>query len=136
MGKRKRDRKSVAGAAADADGGFYRAITVEAPDGTIANARPPAAVGWRTQTCQWIADGIFGALAGALPERVPAAGNGANAATVVSGVDPGRGGFYVYLETIGGGAGGAARADGLEGVQVHVTNTSKLPVECLETEYP
>src|SRR5207249_4195622 len=48
----------------------------------------------------------------------------------------GRGGFYVYLETIGGGAGGAARADGLDGVQVHVTNTSNLPVECLETEYP
>src|SRR5215510_13030346 len=119
-----------------ANGGFYRAITVEAPEGTIVNARPPAPVGWRTQTCQRIADAIFGALAQALPDRVPAAGNGANAAMVFSGVDPSRGGYYVYLETIGGGAGGTARADGQDGVQVHITNTSNLPVECLEMEYP
>ena len=128
--------KAILDPSIPANGGFYRAITVEAPDGTIVNARPPAPVGWRTQTCQRIADVIFGALAGALPERVPAAGNGANAAMVFSGVDPARGGYYIYLETIGGGAGGTARADGLDGVQVHVTNTSNLPVECLEMEYP
>jgi N-methylhydantoinase B len=93
-------------------------------------------VAWRTQTCQRIADAVFGALAQALPDRVPAAGNGANAAMVFTGVDPARGSYYVYLETIGGGAGATARADGLDGVQVHVTNTSNLPVECLEMEYP
>ena len=128
--------KAILDPSIPANGGFYRAITVEAPEGTIVNARPPAPVAWRTQTCQRIADVVFGALAQALPERVPAAGNGANAAMVFSGVDPARGGYYVYLETIGGGAGGTARADGLDGVQVHVTNTSNLPVECLEMEYP
>jgi N-methylhydantoinase B len=119
-----------------ANGGFYRAISVEAPEGTIVNCRPPAPVGWRTQTCQRIADVVFGALAQALPDRVPAAGNGANAAMVFSGVDPAHGGYYVYLETIGGGSGATAHADGFDGVQVHVTNTSNLPVECLEMEYP
>ena len=128
--------KAVLDPSIPANGGFYRAITVEAPEGTIVNARPPAPVGWRTQTCQRIADVIFGALAQALPDRVPAAGNGANAAMVFTGVDPARGGYYVYLETIGGGAGGTARADGQDGVQVHITNTSNLPVECLEMEYP
>jgi N-methylhydantoinase B len=128
--------KAVLDPSIPANGGFYRAITVEAPEGTIVNARPPAPVGWRTQTCQRIADVIFGALAQALPDRVPAAGNGANAAMVFTGVDPARGGYYVYLETIGGGAGGTARGDGLDGVQVHITNTSNLPVECLEMEYP
>jgi N-methylhydantoinase B len=128
--------KAVLDPSIPANGGFYRAITVEAPEGTIVNALPPAPVGWRTQTCQRIADVVFGALAQALPGRVPAAGNGANAAMVFTGVDPARGGYYVYLETIGGGAGGTARADGLDGVQVHVTNTSNLPVECLEMEYP
>jgi N-methylhydantoinase B len=128
--------KAVLDPSIPANGGFYRAITVEAPEGTIVNARPPAPVGWRTQTCQRIADVIFGALAQALPDRVPAAGNGANSAMVFTGVDPARGGYYVYLETIGGGAGGTARADGLDGVQVHITNTSNLPVECLEMEYP
>jgi N-methylhydantoinase B len=128
--------KAILDPSIPANGGFYRAITVDAPEGTIVNARPPAPVGWRTQTCQRIADVIFGALARALPDRVPAAGNGANAAMVFSGVDPARGGYYVYLETIGGGAGATAGADGPDGVQVHVTNTSNLPVECLEIEYP
>jgi N-methylhydantoinase B len=119
-----------------ANGGFYRAIRVTAPEGSIVNARPPAAVAWRTQTCQRIADVVFGALAGALPREVIAATNGANSAWVFSGVDPRTGQYYVYLETIGGGSGARATKDGLDGVQVHVTNTSNLPIECLETEYP
>ncbi|MGH7322021.1 MAG: hydantoinase B/oxoprolinase family protein [Candidatus Rokuibacteriota bacterium] len=119
-----------------ANGGFYRAIEVEAPPGSLVNALPPAPVAWRTQTCQRIADVIFGALAPVLPDRVPAAGNGANSAWVFSGVHPRTGRYYVYLETLAGGAGATARADGLDGVQVHITNTSNLPVECLEMEYP
>jgi N-methylhydantoinase B len=119
-----------------ANGGFYRAISVHAPEGSIVNARPPAPVAWRTQTCQRIADVIFGALAPALPDHVIAATNGANSAWVFSGVDPRTGQYYVYLETIGGGSGARATKDGLDGVQVHITNTSNLPVECLETEYP
>jgi N-methylhydantoinase B len=93
-------------------------------------------VSWRTQTCQRIADVIFGALAPALPGEVIAATNGANSAWVFSGVDPRTGQYYVYLETIGGGSGARATKDGLDGVQVHITNTSNLPVECLEMEYP
>ena len=119
-----------------ANGGFYRAIRVVAPEGSIVNARSPAPVAWRTQTCQRIADVVFGALAPALPERVIAATNGANSAWVWSGVDPRSGQYYVYLETIGGGSGARATKDGLDGVQVHITNTSNLPVECLEMEYP
>jgi N-methylhydantoinase B len=119
-----------------ANGGFYRAIRVDAPEGSIVNARPPAPVAWRTQTCQRIADVIFGALAPALPERVIAATNGANSAWVFSGTDPRTGQYYVYLETLAGGSGARATKDGLDAVQVHVTNTSNLPVECLEMEYP
>ena len=40
------------------------------------------------------------------------------------------------METIGGGAGGRSYKDGSDGIQVHVTNTSNLPVEALENEYP
>jgi N-methylhydantoinase B len=119
-----------------ANGGFYRAIRVDAPVGSIVNAQPPAPVAWRTQTCQRIADVVFGALAPALPDRVIGATNGANSAWVFSGVDPRTGHYYVYLETIGGGSGARATRDGLDGVQVHITNTSNLPVECLEMEYP
>ena len=119
-----------------ANGGFYRAIRVEAPAGSIVNAQPPAPVAWRTQTCQRIADVVFGALAPALPGKVIAATNGANSAWVFSGMNPRTGQYYVYLETIGGGSGARAGKDGLDGVQVHITNTSNLPVECLEMEYP
>ena len=43
---------------------------------------------------------------------------------------------YLYLETLGGGFGGRATKDGKDGVQVHITNTSNLPVEAIEMEYP
>ncbi len=119
-----------------ANSGFYRAITVSAPEGSIVNARAPAPVAWRTQTCQRIADVVLGALAAVVPERVPAAGNGANCAMVFSGTDPKTGQLYVYLETLAGGAGATASGDGPDAVQVHVTNTSNLPVESLEAEYP
>lgn len=51
------------------------------------------------------------------------------------GLHPRSGQFFTYIETIGGGFGARATKDGLDGVQVHVTNTSNLPVECLEGDY-
>ncbi|WP_369336013.1 hydantoinase B/oxoprolinase family protein, partial [Halomonas sp. ND22Bw] len=71
-------------------------------------------------------DLIHGALATAAPERVTAAANGANTGVHFSGLDSRTGRYFVYLETIGGGSGARATKDGLDGVQVHVTNTSNL----------
>ncbi len=115
--------------------GMLDPVTIEAPEGSIVNAVFPAATAARAQTGQRIVDMILGALAEAVPERVIAAGNGANTTTTFSGTGP-DGRFYVYLETIGGGAGARAYKDGTDGVQVHTTNTSNLPVEALENEYP
>jgi N-methylhydantoinase B len=116
--------------------GFYRAITVDAPAGSILHCTPPAAVAYRTQTCQRVVDLVHGALAQAVPERVTAAHNGANTAVYFIGIDPRTQRYYTYLETLGGGFGARATKDGLDGVQVHLTNTSNLPVEALEHEYP
>lgn len=116
--------------------GMYRPIHVEATPGTIVNCSPPAAINGRTQTCQRVVDLILGALAQAVPERVIAACTGSNTSITFSGVDPRTGRYYSYLETIGGGFGARATKDGLDGVQTHVTNTSNLPVESLEVEYP
>jgi N-methylhydantoinase B len=55
---------------------------------------------------------------------------------VFAGIDPRSGAPYVYLETLGGGMGGRNDRDGKDGVQVHITNTSNLPVEAIEMEYP
>ncbi|RLV55081.1 hydantoinase B/oxoprolinase family protein [Aeromicrobium phragmitis] len=116
--------------------GLYRPITIEAPKASIVNCEAPAAVNGRSETCQRIVDLIQGALAPAVPDRVTAAANGANTGVHFSGHDPERGRDFVYLETIGGGSGARFNKDGLDGVQVHMTNTSNLPVESLEAEYP
>jgi len=116
--------------------GLYRPIKVTAPKGSILNCQSPAAVRERTETCQRVVDLIYGALAPAIPERVTAAHNGANTGVHFFGLHPHTGQFFTYIETIGGGFGARATKDGLDGVQVHVTNTSNLPVECLESDYP
>jgi N-methylhydantoinase B len=104
--------------------------------GSLLNASFPAPVAARANTCQRIVDVIIGALADALPAQVVGAANGANTTAVFSGLDPRTNAHYVYLETLGGGFGGRATKDGTDGVQVHITNTSNLPVESIEMEYP
>lgn len=128
--------KTLVGAEIPANAGLFRPIRVSAPAGTMLNCVAPAAVNSRTQTCQRVVDLIHGALAPAIPERIIAACNGACVSSTFSGVNPRTGAFYVYLETIGGGFGARASKDGLDGVHVHITNTSNLPVEALEAEYP
>jgi N-methylhydantoinase B len=100
----------------------------------VVNCVAPAAVNARLSTCQRVADLILGALAQAVPERLTGAHNGACSVAQFSGYTAG--GPWAYLETIGGGFGARATKDGLDGVHVHNTNTSNLPVEALETEYP
>lgn len=104
--------------------------------GSLVDAVFPAPVAARANTSQRVIDVVLGAIAGARPEAVVAAANGANTTAVFSGTDPRTGRQYVYLETLGGGMGARATKDGKDGVQVHITNTSNLPVEAIETEYP
>jgi len=116
--------------------GLARPITVTAPPGTVMNAIHPAAVNGRTSTCQRAADLVIGALAQAAPARCIAAGNGSCTTASFAGAYPADGRLWVYLETIGGGSGARAQKDGIDGIHVHMTNTSNLPVEALEIEYP
>jgi N-methylhydantoinase B len=104
--------------------------------GTLLDCVAPAPVAARAHTCQRIVDVIIGALQDALPDAVVGAANGANTTAVFSGRDPATGRDYLYLETLGGGFGGRNDRDGKDGVQVHITNTSNLPVEAIEMEYP
>lgn len=117
--------------------GLFDAVRIHAPEGTIVNPRPPAPVGARSITCQKVAGAIFGAFRGVLPpERAMASGNDVVPAIVYSGELTRRQGHYVYLETLGGGSGARSDADGMDAVHVHLTNTSNLPAEALENEYP
>lgn len=117
--------------------GTFSPVTVIAPDGTVVNARPPAGVAQgNVETSQRITDAIFGALAQALPEVIPAAGQGTMNNITAGGIDPRSQRPFAYYETMGGGMGAGPKQDGLSGVHVHMSNTLNTPVEAFEYAYP
>jgi N-methylhydantoinase B len=116
--------------------GVLEVCEIDCPKGTLLNCSPPAPVAARANTSQRIIDVVIGALSEALPNATVGAANGANTTAVFSGTNPVTGREYLYLETLGGGFGGRNDRDGKDGVQVHITNTSNLPVEVIEMEYP
>ncbi len=116
--------------------GLFDAIEVVAPPGTIANPLFPAAVGARSITANKAAGAMLGAFRALLPpERAMAAGHDSVPAIVFSGQRANGRGTYVYLETMGGGVGASHDHDGMDAVQMHISNTSNLPAEALEHEY-
>lgn len=116
--------------------GFHRPIRINAPARSLVNASAPAAVGGRTDTCQRVVDAIMGALATAVPDRIIAASTGATTAIIFAGTKSLSGSDFIYIEALGGGMGAHSSKDGMDGVQVHITNTSNLPIEALEMAYP
>lgn len=117
--------------------GIMRPIRVIAPQGSIVNARFPAAVaGGNVETSQRIVDVLFRALAQALPDRIPAASSGSMNNMAIGGYDPFRDHTFSYYETVGGGVGGGPTGPGLSGVHTHMTNTMNTPIEALEHSYP
>ncbi|OGD25480.1 MAG: hypothetical protein A2Y56_07875, partial [Candidatus Aminicenantes bacterium RBG_13_63_10] len=86
--------------------GLLRPLQVIAPEGSVVNARPPAAVaGGNVETSQRITDVLLGALAKAMPDRIPAASSGTMNNVTFGGTNPATGRSFAYYETIGGGMG-------------------------------
>ena len=116
--------------------GCFAPVHVVAPANSLVNAQPPAAVAaGNVETSQRIVDVVLGALAQALPERIPAASQGTMNNLLIGGLRS-NGTPYTYYETIGGGGGASVTMDGLSGAQVHMTNTLNTPVEALEIAFP
>ncbi|WP_215747518.1 hydantoinase B/oxoprolinase family protein [Gluconobacter sp. P1C6_b] len=117
--------------------GLFDAVTISAPPGSIVSPDYPAACGARSITCQKVARAVFGAFRGLLPAgQVIASSHDVLPVISLSGRHPGSGAYYVYAEAIGGGAGATAGHDGMDAVQVHVTNSLNMPSEVLEIEFP
>jgi N-methylhydantoinase B len=117
--------------------GLMEPIEVRAPEGSVVNARPPAAVAaGNVETSQRIVDVLLRALAHALPRRIPAASSGTMNNLSFGGVDPRTGEAFAYYETIAGGMGARPSGDGLSGVHTHMTNSLNTPIEALESAYP
>ena len=109
--------------------GAWRPVSVEAPEGSVLNARSPAAVaGGNVETSSRVADLVIEALGDFAP--VPAGGQGTMNNVTLSG------GEWTYYETIGGGQGACPDADGPSAIHVAMSNTLNTPVEALETELP
>ncbi|MCC7426492.1 MAG: hydantoinase B/oxoprolinase family protein [Alphaproteobacteria bacterium] len=115
--------------------GTFRPIVVKAPEGSIFNAAPPAAVGDRGSLGNVLGDLLFGAFAQAVPDRVMA-GCGPLAAMTFSGVDPRTNRYFVDYETYAGAAGAQCDQDGKDAVRVHISGAANLPVEAAEHEFP
>ncbi|HXE91359.1 MAG TPA: hydantoinase B/oxoprolinase family protein [Terriglobales bacterium] len=147
-----------------ATAGLMRPIRVIAPEGTVVNARPPAAVaGGNVETSQRIVDVLLRALAQAVPERIPAGSSGTMNNLTIGGIDPrpGERGAsagqreqsarakqrsaaerskeaqpFAYYETIAGGMGARPTKPGVSGIHTHMTNSLNTPAEALEHAYP
>ncbi len=129
--------KCLAAEAVPANEGLMRSIKVIAPEGSIVNALPPAAVaGGNVETSQRIVDVLFRALAQAVPDRVPAASSGSMSNLTIGGYDTLRARHFSYYETIAGGVGAALGHPGVSGLHTHMTNTLNTPIEALEAYYP
>lgn len=135
-----------------ANAGTMAPVEVLAPSGSVVCALPPSAVGaGNVEVSQRIADVCLRALAGVVPERVGAAGQGTMNNLLIGGGSglPGAtgaaNGAWVYYETIAGGQGGVPPRPsvpgdgphpGMSGVHTGMTNTRNTPVEALERSFP
>ncbi|MBW3577021.1 MAG: hydantoinase B/oxoprolinase family protein [Actinobacteria bacterium] len=129
--------RAVVAPGVPANAGGWRPLEVRAPEGSLVDPRPPAAVAaGNVETSQRIVDALFGALAQAVPDRVPAASQGTMNNTLLGGTDPRTGEAFAYYETLAGGQGARPHADGMSGVHTHMTNTKNTPIEAFELAYP
>jgi N-methylhydantoinase B len=104
--------------------GAYRPLTVSAPEGSLLNARPPAAVAaGNVETSSRVADLVLRAFGRAL-------GQGTMNNLTLGSAE------FTYYETLGGGQGACPDADGPSAVHVAMSNTLNTPIEALELEFP
>ncbi len=122
---------------APVNAGCLAPLEVLTRPGTLLDAQFPAAVaGGNVETSQRIVDVILGALAQALPARIPAASQGTMNNVALGGVDPVTGRPFAYYETLAGGMGAGPRQPGASAMHSHMTNTLNTPVEALEYDCP
>jgi N-methylhydantoinase B/oxoprolinase/acetone carboxylase alpha subunit len=127
--------RAVTDPAIPTNAGCFRPISMHLPEGSLVNPREPAPVNARTSTIKRITTSILGALAQAMPDRIPAPAAGEMALVAFGGRHPG-GGNFVTGDLIASGAGASAEADGVDVIETDATNCMNLPAEAMEMETP
>ncbi len=117
------------------NGGCYRPIAIVLPEGSLVNPRHPAALNARSSTFNVLVDVLFGALAQALPDRIPAASFDSYISSF-GGIDPQSGSSYVYIDIGCGGLGARPTQDGLDVFRGKGGNTLAAPTEAVELDFP
>ena len=115
--------------------GYFDAIDIRAPQGSLVQPVAPAPVGCRSISCGVLGDMIAHALSQAMPEKA-IAGCGPHHLVVFAGPDPRNNDYFVNYETIAGGMGARPYRDGMDAVRVHASGAANLPLEALEHAYP
>src|SRR5262249_35917056 len=116
---------------------ILRPVRVTAPAGSVVNSQFPAPIGVRYGTVLRVFDTVLGALAQALPGRIPAAPAGAISPVVASVLDPRTGARQVQVvEPMLGGGGGRPTMDRLNGADATSGFLRNPPVESIEAEVP
>ena len=114
--------------------GYFKAVEVNVPLGSVLNPRPGAAVGARTLACHVLGDVIAQAFSKAMPRRA-LAGSSTHQQFSFSGVRP-NGQMWVNYEAVAGAYGARPYRDGMDAVRIHMSGALNLPVESLEHAYP
>ena len=128
---------SISGEDVPANEGCLAAARLIAPAGSVVAASPPRAVSaGNVETSQRIVDVLYGALAQAIPERIPAASQGTMNNVAFGGYDATQKRQFAYYETIAGGMGARHGLGGISAIHTHMTNTLNTPTEVLEFEMP
>ena len=114
--------------------GMFDHVTVEAPQGTVVNPEPPAAVGIRSATAIRLNEAIVGAMTRAEPELMPAPSGGIMIPSVLVEQDGGGARRVMVLQSLVGGTGARFGADGVDGRDSSLANQRNTPIEKTEEE--
>jgi N-methylhydantoinase B len=115
--------------------GMFKPLRIIAPEGTVVHGVMPAASSMRGITGFRIQDTMLGALAGLLPDRVPAAGEGGNTLVILGGRRPNNA-PYVFFELLVGTWGARPDRDANDALSNPANVASNIPIEQAECEYP
>jgi N-methylhydantoinase B len=110
-------------------------VTVTLPEGSVVNAVFPAPVAGRMVVNHRIATAVFGALAGIMPQRIPAAYYAISYVYALQTTNP-KGKRQVYFDIEVGGWGGHAGGDGASALSCGLHNNTNAPIEMVEAKYP
>ncbi len=118
------------------NGGTFRPVSFTIPEATVISAQYPSPVSGYMEVVGRVLDLVFGGLAEAIPERVPAPSFGTTGVVTVAGHHPHRGDYYVGVFPYPGGYGATAETDGLVNGTTPQSMANFISLEVAEHRFP